>query len=1039
MTVTLSVGEGVLTVTEGDSGVTLTSGNSTSSVTFIGTLGQLNNLLTGAGTGTLIYQNGSDAPSASTTITLTVNDNGNSGVDPGLTADGLSEEDSVTQTIVINPINDAPTVLLSNLVSILPENTDTSTSLRVADIQVVDDGTGVNQLTLSGADAANFEIVGNELRLRAGAALDAEVQQNFDVVVQVDDATVGSTPDDSVSFSLTITDVNEFDVSVPVDIDATANRVAEDAMFGDGVGLQVFAQDFDVTNNNVVYSLVDSGGGRFALDSSTGVVTVIGGLDYEQAVSHDITVRAISIDGSFATATFTIQIDDVNEFGISSLTDTNAMANTVFENSAIGTSVGITAFSSDGDGFDLIAYTLDDDAGGRFAVDSITGVVTIAGGVDRESFASHDITVRATSTDGSTVTQTYTISIGDVDEFDVGPIIDTNATPNLVVENSSSGVTVGISAYATDGDSTQNTIVYSLIDDDGGRFVIDAISGVISSTQTFDFELDGPVRQVRVLATSADGSSAAQNFTISIVDVNEQPDIVLLNQVTTLPESVDTTTRIKVADIQILDDALGTNQLSLTGTNAGDFEIDGNELYLRSGTVLDYESVSQLTVQVSLDDITIAGGPEDIATLSLDILDVNDNQPVIDSGQIFQVDENSGALTSVGSVLGSDGDVGDVLSGWNIVAGNESGQFSIDPVTGELLVAVGAELNYESTSTYSLMVTVSDGTLTAAMESIVVQINDVNDRPEANNDVIVSESLDVISIETSDILLNDFDEDGDALSIVLVTPPETGTLTLQVDGSFSFTPDGGFFGVERFSYLVTDGLLDSEVATVEVLIEPLVPVEPSLEDYDPEETENEEDTGSTEEDKKENDTIVEELMVPPAGDSESPVQELPVDSQDIVELDSQSRKAEPLGNFVPGDKDGENQNRNRELTYFEVSFDRNVRIADLRSNSYRINSISEAPLSLESRETNSLENGVDQRLQLETVIVSSTAVTTATLSVGYILWMFRGGALLASFMTTLPAWTQFDPLTIVMDSEFEDDSESLIDIADHKSSAGSLS
>ena len=88
MTATLVVGEGTATVSVGDSGVTISSGNGTGTVTLTGTLSQLDNLLTGAGTGTITYLNNSDTPSASTTITVTVNDGGNTGADPGLTGDG---------------------------------------------------------------------------------------------------------------------------------------------------------------------------------------------------------------------------------------------------------------------------------------------------------------------------------------------------------------------------------------------------------------------------------------------------------------------------------------------------------------------------------------------------------------------------------------------------------------------------------------------------------------------------------------------------------------------------------------------------------------------------------------------------------------------------------------------------------------------------------------------------------------------------------------------------------------------------------------
>ena len=68
----------------------------------------------------------------------------------------------------------------------------------------------------------------------------------------------------------------------------------------------------------------------------------------------------------------------------------------------------MTAFSDDADASDTITYSLDDNDGGRFSIDSTTGVVTVAGAIDREADgASRNITVRATSTDGSFQLQSF--------------------------------------------------------------------------------------------------------------------------------------------------------------------------------------------------------------------------------------------------------------------------------------------------------------------------------------------------------------------------------------------------------------------------------------------------------------------------------------------------------------------------------------------------------------------------------------------------------------------------------------------------------
>ena len=131
-------------------------------------------------------------------------------------------------------------------------------------------------------------------------------------------------------------------------------------------------------------------------------------------------------------------VTDVDEFDVTTPVDGNAAADSVAENSANGTLVGLTAGATDGDATTSgVSYALTDDAGGRFAIDVNTGVVTVADGslLDREAAASYAITVRATSQDGSTADTIFTIALGDVDEFDVTTPVDGNAAADSVAEN----------------------------------------------------------------------------------------------------------------------------------------------------------------------------------------------------------------------------------------------------------------------------------------------------------------------------------------------------------------------------------------------------------------------------------------------------------------------------------------------------------------------------------------------------------------------------------------------------------------------------
>ena len=100
----------------------------------------------------------------------------------------------------------APTaVVLNNAVTSIPENTSVAAPIKLADIAVTDDGLGNNQLSVSGPDAGFFQIIGTGLYLRAGTALSSIAKPSYAITVNVDDAAVGSTPDASTNYTLTVT------------------------------------------------------------------------------------------------------------------------------------------------------------------------------------------------------------------------------------------------------------------------------------------------------------------------------------------------------------------------------------------------------------------------------------------------------------------------------------------------------------------------------------------------------------------------------------------------------------------------------------------------------------------------------------------------------------------------------------------------------------------------------------------------------------------------------------------------------------------
>ncbi len=138
--------------------------------------------------------------------------------------------------------NAAPTaVTLNNAVTSMPENSSTTARVKVADIAVSDDGLGVNTLGLSGADVAFFEIIDTSLFIKANTVLDFETKSSYNITVNVDDSTVGNTPDQSVNYTLTLIDV---EVETPL---ASAVIISEVAPWSSG-NSPLGSDWFEVTN-----------------------------------------------------------------------------------------------------------------------------------------------------------------------------------------------------------------------------------------------------------------------------------------------------------------------------------------------------------------------------------------------------------------------------------------------------------------------------------------------------------------------------------------------------------------------------------------------------------------------------------------------------------------------------------------------------------------------------------------------------------------------------------------------------------------------
>jgi len=644
---------------------------------------------------------------------------------------GGSIDASIDYTLSINDVNEPPIWWSRSGYVWLPENVTVPS--RVGTFVYKDDALGSNVVALGGPDAAFFELIGNEVWFRSTTVVDFETKARYEIVLTVDDPSLGSGPDSTSVYAFDIRDVDEFNVGPVTDRNSAPDSVAENAATGTPVGITAFASDADGTNSAIAYSLWDTRGGRFAIDPVTGVVTVGNGalLDREVAASWPITVLATSEDGSVSVKTFTIAIADVDEFNVSQVLDLDPAPERVLENAANGTPVGITGFGIDLDATNSgVTYSLFDTRGGRFAIDAATGVVTVGNGalLNREVVASWPITVLATSADGSVSVKTFTIELRDVDEFEVGPVFDMDPAVNSVAENAANGTPVGITGFAVDQDATNSAVAYSLSDSAGGRFTIHPLTGVVTVANGALLDREAASAwNITVRALSLDGSSRSKVFSIALNDVDDLdvgPITDMNAGVNTVPENSPAGTLVGVT-ARAVDGDVSNNSVSysLTESAGGRFQIDPvtGVVSVAAGAVLDFEAHAshEITARATGSD-----GSTSSQSYTIAVSNVFDAPRITLSNAV--VPENLPAGTVVGSLGTADLEVAAPV--YTLVSGtgaSDNGKFQI--IGNELRTR--SRFNFEGKSSFSIRVQMRDGGGRALTQVLVIGVTNVNEGP----------------------------------------------------------------------------------------------------------------------------------------------------------------------------------------------------------------------------------------------------------------------------------------------------------------------
>src|SRR5207247_1261830 len=200
-----------------------------------------------------------------------------------------------------------------------------------------------------------------------------------------------------------------------------------------------------------------------------------------------------------------------------------------------------------------------------------------------------------------------------------------------------------------------------------------------------------------------------------------------------------------------------------------------------------------------------------VATVSITVTAVND-APVA-ANDSYSTNEDTPLTIAAPGVLGNDTDVDSATLTAVVVSGPANGTLTLNS-DGSFTYTPAANFNGSDTFTYK----VNDGSLDSNIATVVLTINAVNDAPVATTDTYGTNEDGALAIAAPGVLANDTDVDSTALTAVLVAGPSHGTLNLNANGSFTYTPASNFNGTDTFTYTASDGSLSSSAATVSILV-----------------------------------------------------------------------------------------------------------------------------------------------------------------------------------------------------------------------------
>jgi VCBS repeat-containing protein len=735
-------------VYEGSESFTLSTGTITGSVT---------NSAGASGTGT-IKDDGSSTNvflAGNTTATATAGSSDSDVPTLSVSSPTVAEGGYAVFTVSLDHASTSAvsfTPSLAGVTATLGTDTAASNTLQVY--------SGGSWVAVSGAVTIPAGATSVQLRLQTSSDGSTEASETFTLSTGALTGTL--TSNGSVTGTATITDAATN--SAPVAVDDTLGATEDTAVTFAAADLT--GNDTDADGNSLSIASVGNGTGGTVVLNGDGTVTFTPSANFSGAATFTYTVS----DGTATsnTATATVNVSAVNDAPVAA----GATVSTNEDTALSGSLPSATDTESD-----TVTYAKATDPAHGTVTVGANGSYTYAPTANYHGSDSFTYTV----SDGNGGSNTYTISIT------VNAVNDAPVAAGATVSTNEDTALSGSLPSATDAES--DTVTYAKATDPTHGTVTVGTTGSYTYTPTANYHGSDSFTY-----TVSDGNGGSNTYTVSITvnAVNDAPvaagATVSTNEDTALSGSLPSATDTENDTV---------TYAKATDPTHGTVTVNANGSYTYSPTA-NYHGSDSFTYTVS-----DGNGGSNTYTVSITVNAVND-APVA-SGATVSTNEDTALSGNLPAATDTENDTVTYAK-------------ATDPTNGTVTVNANGSYTYTPAANYhgsdSFTYTVSDGNGGSNTYTINITVNAVNDAPVAagatvstNEDTALSGNLPTAT-----------DTENDTVTYAKATDPTNGTVTVNANGSYTYTPAANYHGSDSFTYTVSDGNGGSNTYTINITV-----------------------------------------------------------------------------------------------------------------------------------------------------------------------------------------------------------------------------